>query len=78
MKFGKKEIIKLIVIIALAGIMCWVVYVLANNKKINLPKIGEVEEVLMKEDNRVVTISDKKEIEKIYKIVENKKSMKKV
>ena len=57
--------------------MCGVVYVLSNNKKINLPKMGEVEEVLIKEDNRVVTISDKKEIEKIYKIIENKKSMKK-
>ena len=77
MKIGKKEIIKLIVIIALAAIMCGVVYVLSNNKKINLPKMGEVEEVLIKEDNRVVTISDKKEIEKIYKIIENKKSMKK-
>ena len=78
MKIGKKEIIKLIVIIALAAIMCGVVYVLSNNKKINLPKMGEVEEVLIKEDNRVVTINDKKEIEKIYKIIENKKSMKKV
>ena len=77
MKIGKKEIIKLIVIIALAGIMCGVVYVLSNNKKINLPKMREFEEVLIKEDNRAVTISDKKEIEKIYKIVENKKSMKK-
>ena len=77
MKIGKKEIIKLIVIIAVAGIMYGGVYVLSNNKKINLPKMGEVEEVLIKEDNRVVTISDKKEIEKIYKIIENKKSMKK-
>lgn len=77
MKIGKKEIIKLIVIIALASIMCGVVYVLSNNKKINLPKMGEVKEVLIKEDNRVVTISDKKEIEKIYKIIENKKSIKK-
>ena len=77
MKIGKKEIIKLIVIIALTAIMCGVVYVLSNNRKINLPKMGEVEEVLIKEDNRVVTISDKKEIEKIYKIIENKKSMKK-
>lgn len=57
--------------------MCEVVYVLSNNKKINLPKMGEVEEVLIKEDNRAVTINDKKEIEKIYKIIENKKSMKK-
>ena len=77
MKTLKKEIIKLIVIIALAAIMCGVVYVLSNNKKINLPKMGEVKEVLIKEDNRVVTISEKKEIEKIYKIIENKKSMKK-
>jgi|GEM_PF-776310 len=77
MKIGKKEIIKLIVIIALAAIMCGVVYVLSNNKKINLPKMGEIKEVLIKEDNRVVTISEKKEIEKIYKIIENKKSMKK-
>ena len=77
MKIGKKEIIKLIVIIAFAAIMCGVVYVLSNNKKINLPKMREFEEVLIKEDNRAVTISDKKEIEKIYKIVENKKSMKK-
>ena len=77
MEIGKKEIIKLIVIIALTAIMCGVVYVLSNNRKINLPKMGEVEEVLIKEDNRVVTISDKKEIEKIYKIIENKKSMKK-
>ena len=77
MKIEKKEIIKLIVIIALAAIMCGVVYVLSNNKKINLPKMGEIKEVLIKEDNRVVTISEKKEIEKIYKIVENKKSMKK-
>ena len=77
MKIRKNEIIKLIVIIALVRIMCGVVYVLSNNKKINLPKMGEVEEVLIKEDNRVVTISDKKEIEKIYKIIENKKSMKK-
>lgn len=77
MKIGKKEIIKLIAIIALAAIMCGVVYVLSNNKKINLPKMGEVKEVLIKEDNRVVTISDKKEIEKIYKTIENKKSMKK-
>lgn len=77
MKIRKNEIIKLIVIIALVCIMCGVVYDLSNNKKINLPKMGEVEEVLIKEDNRVVTISDKKEIEKIYKIIENKKSMKK-
>ena len=77
MKIEKKEIIKLIVIIALAAIMCGVVYVLSNNKKINLPKMGEIKEVLIKEDNRVVTISEKKEIEKIYKIIENKKSMKK-
>ena len=77
MEIGKKEIIKLIVIIALTAIMCGVVYVLSNNRKINLPKMGEVEEVLIKEDNRVVTISDKKEIEKIYKIIENKNSMKK-
>lgn len=60
MKIGKKDIIKLIVIIALAAIMCGVVYVLSNNKKINLPKMGDVEEVLIKEDTRVVTISDKK------------------
>lgn len=78
MKIGKKEIIKLITIIALACIMCGVVYVLSSNKKLNLPKMGEIKEVLIKEDNRVVTISDKKEIEKIYKIIENKKSMKKV
>jgi hypothetical protein len=77
MKIGKKEIIKLIVIIALAAIMCGGVYVLSNNKKINLPKMGEIEEVLIKIDNRNITISDKKEIEKIYKIIENKKSMKK-
>ena len=77
MKIEKKEIIKLIVIIALAAIMCGVVYVLSNNKKINPPKMGEIKEVLIKEDNRVVTISEKKEIEKIYKIIENKKSMKK-
>ena len=77
MKIEKKEIIKLIVIIALAAIMCGVVYVLSNNKKINLPKMGEIKEVLIKEDNRVVTIGNKKEIEKIYKIIENKKSMKK-
>ena len=77
MKIEKKEIVKLIVIIALAAIMCGVVYDLSNNKKINLPKMGEVEEVLIKEDNRVVTINEKKEIEKIYKIIENKKSMKK-
>ena len=77
MKIEKKEIIKLIVIIAFAAIMCGVVYDLSNNKKINLPKMGEVEEVLIKEDNRVVNINDKKEIEKIYKIIENKKSMKK-
>ena len=77
MKIGKKEIIKLIVIIALACIMCGVVYVLSSNKKLNLPKMGEIKEVLIKEDNRVVTISDKKEIENIYKIIENKKSMKK-
>lgn len=78
MKIGKKEIIKLIVIIALACIMCGVVYVLSSNKKLNLPKMGEIKEVLIKEDNRVVTINDKKEIENIYKIIENKKSMKKV
>ena len=77
MKIGKREIIKLIVIIALAGIMFGVVYVLLNNKEINLPKMEEVEKVLIKEDNKVVTISNKKEIEKIYKIIENKKSMKK-
>ena len=69
MKIEKKEIIKLIVIIALAAIMCGVVYVLSNNKKINLPKMGEIKEVLIKEDNRVVTISEKKEVEKIYKII---------
>ena len=70
MKIRKNEIIKLIVIIALVCIMCGVVYALSNNKKINLPKMGEVEEVLIKEDNRVVTISDKKEIERksIYAI----------
>ncbi len=50
MKIGKKEIIKLIVIITLVGIMCGGVYVLSNNKKINLPKMGEVEEVLIKEN----------------------------
>ena len=48
MKIEKKEIVKLIVIIALAAIMCGVVYDLSNNKKINLPKMGEVEEVLKK------------------------------
>ena len=48
MKIGKKEIIKLIVIITLVGIMCGGVQVLSNNKKINLPKMGEVEEVLIK------------------------------
>ena len=50
MKIEKKEIIKLIVIIAFAAIMCGVVYVLSNNKKINLPKMGEVEEALIKEN----------------------------
>ena len=46
MKIGKKDIIKLIVIIALACIMCGVVYVLSSNKKLNLPKMGEIKEVL--------------------------------
>lgn len=77
MKIKRNEIIKLTVITALVCIMCGVVYVLLNNKKINLTKMGEIDEILIKKDNRVVTISDKKEIEKIYKIIENKKSLKK-
>ena len=77
MKIRKNEIIKLIVIIVLVCIMFVVVYVLLNNKKINLTKMGEIDEILIKDDNRVVTISDKKEIEKIYKVIENKKSLKK-
>ena len=77
MKIRKKEIIKLIVIIVLVCIMFVVVYVLLNNKKINLTKMGEIDEILIKKDNRVVTISNKKEIEKIYKVIENKKSLKK-
>ena len=67
MKIEKKEIIKLIVIIALAAIMCGVVYVLSNNKKINLPKMGKVEEVLIKKKIKLLNHLLKKIQEKILK-----------
>ena len=69
MKIRKKEIIKLIVIIALVCIMCGVVYVLSNNKKINLPKMGEVEEVLIKKKIELLNHLLKKMQEKILKKV---------
>ena len=72
MKIGKKEIIKLIVIIALAAIMCGVVYVLSNNKKINLPKMGKVEEVLIKKKIELLNHLLKKMQEKILKKVYQK------
>ena len=69
MEIGKKEIIKLIVIIVLTAIMCGVVYVLSNNRKINLPKMGEVEEVLIKKKIELLNHLLKKMQEKILKKV---------
>ena len=63
------KIIKLIVVIALADMMCGIVYVLSNNKKINLPKMGEVEEVLIKKKIELLNHLLKKMQEKILKKV---------
>lgn len=65
----EEKIIKLIIVIALADIMCGVVYVLSNNKKINLPKMGEVEEVLIKKKIELLNHLLKKMQEKILKKV---------
>ena len=63
------KIIKLIVVIALADMMCGIVYVLSNNKKINLPKMGEFEEVLIKKKIELLNHLLKKMQEKILKKV---------
>ena len=47
--------------------MCGVVYVLSNNKKINLPKMGKVEEVLIKKKIKLLNHLLKKIQEKILK-----------
>ena len=49
--------------------MCGIVYVLSNNKKINLPKMGEVEEVLIKKKIEMLNHLLKKMQEKILKKV---------
>ena len=49
--------------------MCGIVYVLSNNKKINLPKMGEVEEVLIKKKIELLNHLLKKMQEKILKKV---------
>ena len=65
----EEKIIKLIIVIALADIMCGVVYVLSNNKKINLSKMGKVEEVLIKKKIELLNHLLKKMQEKILKKV---------
>ncbi len=52
--------------------MCGVVYVLSNNKKINLPKMGKVEEVLIKKKIELLNHLLKKMQEKILKKVYQK------
>lgn len=75
MKNNIKKIVKIILLLAFACVACIVIYMLSSNKNINLPKISDIEEILIKDDDRVVNIEDKKEIEKIYNILENKKSV---
>lgn len=73
----KKELFKIIIIILIASIIYIITYVLLNNNKLFLPQIREIEEILIREENRAVTINNKEEIKKIYKILENKKIIKK-
>ena len=49
--------------------MCGIVYVLSNNKKINLSKMGKVEEVLIKKKIELLNHLLKKMQEKILKKV---------
>lgn len=70
-----KEILKMTLIVAVTIIMCIAVYMVLNNKNINLPKKEEIKEINLKEDNKTISIKDKEQIEEIYKILENKKSI---
>lgn len=70
-----KEILKITLIVAVTFIMCIAVYMVFNNKNINLPKKEEIKEINLKEDNKTISIKDKEQIEEIYKILENKKSI---
>lgn len=57
----KKELFKIIIIILIASIIYIITYVLLNNNKLFLPQIREIEEILIREENRAVTINNKEE-----------------
>lgn len=63
----KKELFKIIIIILIASIIYIITYVLLNNNKLFLPQIREIEEILIREKNRAVTINNKEEIKKYIK-----------
>ncbi len=63
----KKELFKIIIIILIASIIYIITYVLLNNNKLFLPQIREIEEILIREENRAVTINNKEEIKKYIK-----------
>lgn len=69
----KKELFKIIIIILIASIIYIITYVLLNNNKLFLPQIREIEEILIREENRVVTIDNKEEIKKYIKYQKIKK-----
>jgi len=60
----KKELFKIIIIILIASIIYIITYVLLNNNKLFLPQIREIEEILIREENRAVTINNKEETKK--------------
>lgn len=63
----KKELFKIIIIILIASIIYIITYVLIIHNKLFLPQIREIEEILIREENRVVTIDNKEEIKKYIK-----------
>lgn len=69
----KKELFKIIIIILIASIIYIITYVLLNNNKLFLPQIREIEEILIREENRAVTINNKEEIKKYIKYQKIKK-----
>ncbi len=72
-----KKIVKIIILIAFISVICIFTYVLSMNKKINLPKMDEFKEIILKENDKIFVIDGKKDIENIYKILKDKKSIKK-
>ena len=70
-----KEILKITLIVAVTFIMCIAVYMVLNNKNINLPKKEEIKEINLKEDNKTISIKDKEQIEEIYKILGEKEDL---